>query len=465
MTSAPVVLLNCVGLTRRWLPHAPRLSALAKAGAVHSLKETLPAVTCATQASMLTGRPPREHGIVANGWLYPDTREVRFWQQSNSLLEAEPIYVTLRRLRAAHGRPFTCAKLFWWFNQGAKVDVSLTPKPHYACDGSKVFGISGTPEGLTDEIQRSIGAFPFHTFWGPKAGKGCTEWIARASAWILERHRCDLTLVYLPYLDYDPQRFGPSGCDMAKLVAELDNACEPLLDACRRQGARVWVVSEYGHCDVEAPVYLNREFRKRGLLSVRRGPFGEMLDTFESRAIAVCDHQIAHIYVRDVADVGLARDAAASTPGVAEVLVGNERARIELDHPRSGQLIALSDKHRWFAYPYWLDDKLAPDFARTVDIHRKPGFDPCEMFFDPNLKWPMLRAARRLVQKKLGFRMRMDVIGLDASIVKGSHGLPADDALDRPILIVDEPTFAPSSDACITEVQSMLLHSLAGEGT
>lgn len=424
------------------------------------MHEALPAVTCTAQASFLTGKSPQDHGIVANGWLYPDTREVRFWQQSNSLLGAEPLYVTLRRLRASQGRRFTCAKLFWWFNQGAAVDVSLTPKPHYGCDGGKVFDISGTPDGLGERVQRELGPFPFHTFWGPKAGRGCTEWIARSAAWIMEQHRPDLTLVYLPHLDYDPQRYGPSGCDMPRLVAQLDDACQPILDVCHRLGARVWVVSEYGHCDVDEPVYLNRVLREQGLLTVRRGPFGEMLDTFDSRAFAVCDHQIAHVYVRDASDMPRARDVVLATPGVAKVYSAEERAQIELDHPRSGQIVAFSEARRWFAYPFWLDDRRAPDFARTVDIHRKPGFDPCEMFFDPRLKRPMLRVLRRLLQKKLGFRTRMDVIGLDASIVRGSHGLRAADALDRPLLVVDDPSLAPSATPRCTDVYGMIVHAL-----
>src|SRR5204863_8399028 len=223
----PLVLINAVGLTPRLLPHAPRLAKLAAAGWMRPLREVLPAVTCTAQASILTGKSPQEHGIVGNGWLYRDTGEVRFWQQSNRLIEAEPIYTTLRR--TLWGR-FKCAKLFWRFNQGADVEISVTPKPHYGVDGNKVFGIHGTPEGLTEKLQRELGPFPFHTFWGPMAGLPCTQWIARCAAKIIQEHQPNLTLVYLPHLDYDPQRFGPEGCDMAKLVGELDTACGTILD-------------------------------------------------------------------------------------------------------------------------------------------------------------------------------------------------------------------------------------------
>src|SRR2546421_2725961 len=188
---APLVLVNAVGLPRRLLPYAPRLSALAKAGWCVSLRETVPAVTCTAQAAMLTGQTADRHGIVGNGWLWRDTGEVRFWQQANRLLQAEPLYQTARRWTRERGQSFRCAKLFWWFNQGAAVDFSVTPKPYYAADGNKVFGIAGTPEGLTSRLERALGPFPFRTFWGPAAGLPCTNWIARCAAEVLARERPD----------------------------------------------------------------------------------------------------------------------------------------------------------------------------------------------------------------------------------------------------------------------------------
>src|SRR4051794_17880088 len=197
---------------------APRLKALAESGWRRGLREVVPAVTCTAQATLLTGLPPQGHGIVGNGWYFRDTGEVRFWQQSNALIQAEPIYVTARRLAVEQGRDFRAAKLFWWFNQGAAVEFSVTPKPYYGADGNKAFGISGTPDGLTDRLERELGPFPFRTFWGPGAGLPCTEWIARSAAVLLSRERPDLTLVYLPHLDYDPQRFGPSRSDLPRLL-------------------------------------------------------------------------------------------------------------------------------------------------------------------------------------------------------------------------------------------------------
>ena len=218
----------------------------------------MPAVTCTAQATLLTGKSPEEHGIVGNGWLFRETREIRFWQQSNSLLQAEPLYVTARRRAHERGRSFRAAKLFWWFNQGAAVDISVTPKPYYGADGNKVFGITGTPEGLTDRLERQLGKFPFPSFWGPTAGLPCSQWIARAAADVFGRERPNLTLVYLPHLDYDPQRFGPGAATWPGWSASLMRPVLSLLEAARHAGARVWVVSEYGHCDVRKPILLNR---------------------------------------------------------------------------------------------------------------------------------------------------------------------------------------------------------------
>jgi predicted AlkP superfamily pyrophosphatase or phosphodiesterase len=452
-----LVLVNAVGLTSRWLQHAPRLRALAESGWLRRLRDVVPAVTCTAQATLLTGQLPDRHGIVGNGWLFRDTGEVRFWQQSNRLIQSELLYRTAKRRAAVQGKSFRCAKLFWWFNQGADVQWSVTPKPWYGADGNKFFGIHGNPPGLTERLEAKLGPFPFHTFWGPKAGLPCTQWIALCAVEMVRTERPDLTLVYLPHLDYDPQRFGVESCDMPRLIRELDDACVPLLDVARETGARVWIVSEYGHVTVSRAILPNRALRQAGLLSARPGPFGETLDTFESRAFAVCDHQLAHVYVRDAGDLPRAREVVGALPGVDRVFAGDERAELNLVHERSGELIALAARDSWLAYPFWLDDRQAPDYARTVDIHRKPGYDPCELFFDPRLWWPMGRAAGRLLQKKLGFRYRMDVIPLDVTLVRGSHGLRAATPDDQPLLIGDGPP-PPLDELPMTAVRDLVLN-------
>jgi predicted AlkP superfamily pyrophosphatase or phosphodiesterase len=310
---AKVCVLNVVGLTPKLLAHAPRISAVGKA---QPWRGPIPAVTCTAQATMLTGMAPAQHGIVGNGWLFRDTGEVRLWQQSNALIQGEPLYAGVKT-----------AKMFWWFNQGAPVEWYATPKPHYGSDGSKQFGIIDRT-GCSLEAQ--LGPFPFPSFWGPKAGLPSSDWIARASALVLRKNQPDLTLVYLPHLDYDYQRVGPGN---PARVAEVDACAGLVIDAAREIGAKVVVVSEYGLVPVSRPVYLNRALRKMGWVAVRDGPYGEMLETFESRAFAVVDHQVAHLYVRNV-PVDVVRKTVESLEGVDRVV---EPREVELDHPRSGE--------------------------------------------------------------------------------------------------------------------------------
>ncbi len=459
LTMQPLVILNTVGLTTKHLRHAPRLSALAEAGWSRPLREITPALTCSAQASMLTGKLPQEHGVVGNGWLFRDTMEVRFWQQSNRLLQAEPVYATAKRRAKERNLPFRSAKLFWWFNQGASVDVSVTPKPHYGADGNKAFDILSSPDEWTTRLKRKIGDFPFQNFWGPMAGLPATAWIARCAAEVLSSDPPQLTFVYLPHLDYETQKLGPDRCDWPKLVGELDAACAPLLDQAKAVGTAVWVVNEYTHLQVDLPIYLNRVLRKAGWLETRPGPFGETMELYASRAFAVCDHQIAHVYVNDPADLPQLRELLQQQQGIDRMFVGEERAEIGLNHRRAGDLIALSKPNAWFAYPFWLDDRLAPDYARCVDIHRKPGYDPCELFFDPQLLWPQGRALRRLIQKKLGFRTLFDLIPLDASLVKGSHGLPVECAADQPVMIGEGPA-PPQAALRQTDLRDLILARL-----
>ncbi len=390
-----VCVICAVGLTPELAAHAARVSAVGKP---KPLRGVFPAVTATAQATLLSGAPPSQHGVVANGWLYRDTREVRFWQQSNALIDAPSrIYDGVRT-----------AKMFWWFNQGAAVEWYVTPKPHYGSDGSKVFDIIDRT-GL--ELEDAVGKFPFPSFWGPMAGLPSSRWIADASARVLRENQPDLSLVYLPHLDYDHQRNGPG--DPAR-VAELDACVGTVLDAAAAIDAIPVIVSEYGIVPVSRPVHVNQVLRKAGWLTVREGPFGEMLDTFESRAFAVSDHQIAHVYVQGVEPAVVLRELE-GVPGIDSVAAPGD---VGLDHPRSGELVAIASDDAWFTYDYWLEPSAAPDFAHTVDIHRKPGFDPCEL-----LMGSRARAALRLIQKTLGFRYRMDVVRLEPEAIRGSHGL------------------------------------------
>ena len=449
--------LNVVGLTESLLgPHTPHLNAFRDSGALAHIAPALPAVTCTAQSTYLTGKTASAHGIVANGWYNRELAEVQFWKQSNHLVTAPKIWETLR----AQSPSFTCAKMFWWYNMYSSADWSVTPRPMYPADGRKFFDIYAWPSVVRDELKRDLGEFPFPGFWGPVAGvdslqgkADCvTRWIAESAKWIEEKQRPTLNLVYLPHLDYNLQRFGPNDPRIAKDLGEMDAIAGDLIGFFQKRGVRVLILSEYGITPVDTPVHLNRLFREQGWITVKEELGLELLDCGNSRAFAVADHQLAHIYVNDRAIESKARDLLERTPGVAQVLGAAEKKAAGLDHARAGDLVAVAAENAWFTYYYWMDDARAPDFARCVDIHRKPGYDPVELFFDPAIPAVKLKVLWRLLQKKLGFRMLMDVIPLDASLVKGSHGCRPKNRADWPVLLSDERSFLSKPQLDSTEV-------------
>jgi predicted AlkP superfamily pyrophosphatase or phosphodiesterase len=455
----PVVVLDVAGLTPRLLDHMPRLTRLATAGFQATLGTVLPAVTCSVQASLLTGETPAGHGIVGNGWYFRDLGEVLLWRQHHALVGGEKVWQAARRRHPG----YTVANICWWYAMGADVNWTVTPRPVYHADGRKDPDCYTDPPELHDRLTANLGTFPLFSYWGANAGLASSEWICRAAEQIMADHDPDLTLVYVPHLDYDLQRYGPSAPQAAVAAAELDVTLGPLLDAAAARAATVVVLSEYGITGVSRPVDINRMLRAEGLLRVYTQAGMEYLDPWTSRAFAVADHQIAHVYVRDPADVATVGKLCASLPGVAEVLDTGAQAGYGLDHPRSGELVLVAEPEAWFTYYYWLDDAAAPDFARLVEIHRKPGYDPAELFFDP--AGPLAakgRAGLALLRKKLGMRYLMNVVGLDAGAraVAGSHGRLPRNQRDAPVLICSDPAAArPTIDA--TEVKDLLLR-LAG---
>jgi predicted AlkP superfamily pyrophosphatase or phosphodiesterase len=449
-----VAVIDIVGLTPALLAHMPRVAAVARDGWQAPLGTVLPAVTCSVQSTFLTGVPPRDHGIVGNGWWFRELSEIWLWRQSNRLVGGEKLWDAARRELA---RPVTCANLFWWYAMGSTVNTTVTPRPVYYADGKKAPGIYAHPASAGTDLVKHLGEFPLFDFWGPRAGLPSSAWIARAARRVFDAQHPDLLLVYLPHLDYDLQRFGGSGLEAQRAAAALDPVAGELIDHLRSAGATVVVVSEYGITDVSRPVHLNRRLREAGLLEVATNDAGELLDTFASRAFAVADHQIAHVYVTDPGALAPAREALQGLAGVAELLDADGKRAAALDHPRAGDLVAIAEPDAWFTYYYWLDDACAPDFAPTVEIHRKPGYDPAELLFADGAA--KARAALRLAQKALGFRYVMDVIPLDGARVRGSHGrLPARDA-DGPVLLCSDPRFARERIAA-TEVSRLVLDLL-----
>ncbi|MEV8536627.1 nucleotide pyrophosphatase/phosphodiesterase family protein [Streptomyces sp. NPDC051211] len=452
----PLLVLDVVGLTPRLLAHMPHLAELAGSGSSAPLGTVLPAVTCSAQATFLTGAPPSEHGIVGNGWYFRDLGEVLLWRQHNGLVGGDKIWDAARRSHPG----YTVANICWWYAMGADTDITVTPRPVYYADGRKEPDCYTRPAALHGELTERLGTFPLFHYWGPNAGLVSSQWIIDATRHVMATRSPDLTLCYLPHLDYDLQRFGPDDPRSHRAAAELDRALAPLLADARRAGRTVLALSEYGITRVSRPVDINRALRRAGLLEVHVQDGMEYLDAPASRAFAVADHQIAHVYVRRPEDLQAARNALRELPGVAELLDDAGKKEHGLDHPRSGELVAVAEPDAWFTYYYWLDDARAPDFARHVEIHRKPGYDPAELFMDPLDPYVKVRAARALARKKLGMRYRMAVVPLDPSPVRGSHGrLPADE-VDGPLLICSVPG-AVAGPVEATGVKPLLLR-LAG---
>ncbi len=430
MAHSTAVLL-VVGLNRDLLAHAPRLRAFAEKGTVRTLRPVLPAVTCSVQASMLTGLPPREHGIVGNGWFDRDLADVQFWKQSNRLVHGEKVWETARKRDPS----VTCAKMFWWYNMYSTADFSVTPRPMYKADGRKIPDCYSEPPNLRDELQERFGRFPLFQFWGPMAGIASSRWIADASMFVHQRHDPTLTLIYLPHLDYALQKLGPAHAAVPSAVAQIDAVCGDLLDHFAGRGVRVILLSEYGIDPVRDAVHVNRVLREAGGLRVREEDGLELLDAGASEAFVVADHQVAHVYVKDPGAASRWAGVCREIPGVEQVLDRAAQAAQGIDHARAGELVLIAEPDRWFSYYYWLEDARAPDFARTVDIHRKPGYDPVELFIDPKLSLPKLRIAWKLARRKAGMRNLLDVIPLDASLVRGSHGRIDQPPGSRPVLI------------------------------
>lgn len=457
--------INVVGLSDSCLgSKTPRLNEFIARKRKATISPAFPAVTCTAQSNYVTGKTPGEHGIVGNGWYNREMAEVQFWKQSNHIVHGPKIW---DELRASDPR-FTCAKLFWWYNMYATADFSITPRPMYPADGRKVFDIYTHPFSIRTEIKQDLGEFPFPAFWGPAAGmKGKFEpdqvsrWIAESAKWIENKYQPTLSLVYLPHLDYNLQRLGPAHPEVQNDFARIDQIVGDLILFFESRSIEVIVLSEYGISPVSHPIHLNRIFREKGWVAIKEELGLELLDAGASRAFAVADHQVAHVYVNDPSLTGPVRDLLEKTSGIDQVLGLEEKRTAGIDHARAGDLIAIAQPNAWFSYYYWKDDARAPDFARTVDIHRKPGYDPVELFLDPAIKLPMLKIGTRLLKKKLGFRMLMDVIPLDAGLVKGSHGRIPADQREFPLLIAN-PNLIAQDTLISTDPYHVIKRSVLG---
>jgi predicted AlkP superfamily pyrophosphatase or phosphodiesterase len=465
----PTAIILVVGLNPSLIgDDCPRISAFVKSGHLRRLKPVLPAVTTTVQSSMLTGLLPSQHGIVANGWYSREMAEVQFWKQSNALVQGEKVWETARKRDAS----VTTLNMFWWYNMYSSANWSVTPRPMYKADGRKIPDCYSHPPELRDELQAELGPFPLFHFWGPGSSIRSSKWIADATKIVHAKKKPTLTLLYLPHLDYALQQHGDdanvgtsrAGTHAGSALAEIDGVVGGLLDYFAQRGSRVMLVSEYGIENVDDSIHINRHLREAGWLRVREEQGLEILDAGASEAFAVADHQVAHVYAsRGLPTMSRLAALCRSIPGVEQVLDKHDQVAAGIAHERSGDLVLVAEPRKWFSYDYWLDGAKAPDFARTVDIHRKPGYDPLELFIDPKIKLPKLKLAWRLFQRKLLHqRALLDIIPLDTKLVRGSHGRVEQPPGMMPV-IVSQRALPEQEVLPCTLVRDLILESLFEE--
>jgi hypothetical protein len=429
-----IILLSIPGLRAHDLSAMPNLSQLTSGGDRATLVPSFPCVTWPVQANMLTGTLPAEHGVVANGFYWRDKHEVEMWTAWNDKIQRPQIWDLLHQ----HDSGLKSAVWFPMLSKGCGADYICMPAPIHNPDGSESLWCYTKPVELYGTLRDTLGHFPLMNFWGPLANIKSTAWIADSAGWAMQRFRPNFFYVYLPHLDYAAQKTGPDSPQAQAAVKELDDVLAKLVAAAARayEGQNlVWLVaSEYVITPVDHVTYPNRVLRQAGLLTVKDDG-GELIDFATTPAWALVDHQFSHVFVKDHDSATISRvvELFGKQRGIADVVIGDERREYSLDHERAGDVVLISTPDSWQAYYYWLDEAQAPKFARTVDIHNKPGYDPVELHFDFATK----------------------SIPLDATLIKGSHGAPAATDAQRGVILSSQRGMfieQPMSDTDICEL-------------
>jgi predicted AlkP superfamily pyrophosphatase or phosphodiesterase len=446
MSRRRVIVLDVVGLhpdhfaDPAGLPH---LAALAGKGRLHRIKPVFPAVTLPVQAALTTGVYPQQNGIVANGFYSRQFFTVSFWEQAASLVQHERIWDYLHRKRPG----LTTAVLFMQNTLHADCGCIVTPRPMHTDEGLLPWCYS-KPVGFYEELSAEIGPFNLMHYWGPMASIESSRWIARAAVKTMERIRPDLMFVYLPHLDYCMQKVGPDAAVVRDELLQVDAEVGRIVQGVDALGLRdetiFVVVSEYAFQQVQGDIALNLILREHGLLATRTIAGRDYVDLELSPAFAMVDHQVAHIYLQPGYEKRV-RQVLERIDGIDFLLAREGKRRFHADHAGSGDIIAVSARNRWFSYYWWDDRAREPDFAGHVDIHRKPGYDPLELFLEPG--------SRRISQ--------------DTGLIRGSHGYPPLASLDDvPLLLSgDLPAGLQAlnrEEPDITAVSALLAELLAG---
>ena len=406
-----IIVIDVVGLEYEHLKSGliPNISALADDGESAKMEPVFPAVTCTVQASILSGKYPTEHGIIANGLYNRSSHSVSFWEQPSALVQCDRVWDTLKqkkKLSSYLSWDVKTAVLFFQNTMYANSDVIVTPRPLHMGDGKMIQWCYSKPVGYYEDMKRTLGEFNLATYWGPLASPMSSEWIGKAAEYTLEKSRPNLMFVYIPHIDYSAQRFGKKSSQVRDDLKKADNIIGSIVEKTSKLGIKdeteFLILSEYAFNDVSDSIPLNVKLRDAGLLDIRTIGEKEYVDFEFSKAFAMVDHQVAHVYVKD-GFVDKTQRVLEDLQGVDRVLSKEKKKELKIDHERSGEIIAISTKDRWFSYYWWHDAQKAPPFAGTVDIHRKPGYDPLELFFD----------------------RERNSIPFETNLIKGSHGRPS----------------------------------------
>jgi predicted AlkP superfamily pyrophosphatase or phosphodiesterase len=420
-----VIIIDIVGLEKRHISEdlTPNICKISRGGETRNLETVFPAVTCTVQSSLLSGTYPEVHGIISNGLFDKQNYAVSFWEQSSNLVQADRIWDTLKM----SGSSYKTAVLFWQNTMYSNADIVLTPRPLHL-DESMIMWCYSKPPGFYEKIAEKIGKFDLTSYWGPFTSRKSSEWIEQATELVLENERPNFLFTYIPHLDYSFQKNGTSYNNLKDDLKFVDDLVGRLIKKVSDLGiiedTQFIIFSEYGFTNVCSDIPLNTILRENDVLSVRGIEGLEYLDLEYSKAFAMVDHQVAHIYIKENYRNSV-RKILEGIKGVDLILDDELKQRFRINHVRSGDLIAVSDKDKWFSYYWWYEPLKAPSFARKVDIHRKPGYDPVELFFDPTTK----------------------SIPLNGKLIKGSHGRLSSQHESGPVYVSNMKNIPKTNDA------------------
>ncbi len=419
-----IIVIDIVGLEKKHIVEnlTPNIFNISQIGETRNIETVFPAVTCTVQNSLLSGSYPEIHGIISNGLYDRKHYGVSFWEQSSNLVQADRIWDAVKM----RGTGLKTAVLFWQNTMYSNADIVLTPRPLHM-DDRMIMWCYSKPPGFYEKLFQKIGKFDLSWYWGPFASKKSSEWIELATEFVLEYERPNFLFTYIPHLDYAFQRNGTSYKNIKDDLKFVDDLVGRLIKKATDIGiiedTQFIIFSEYGFTNVNSDISLNTILRENDLLSVREIEGIEYLDLEYSKAFAMVDHQVAHIYFKENYGKSV-RKILEGIKGVDMILDNELKQQLRINHPRSGDLIAVSNTDKWFSYYWWFDPAKSPSFAKKVDIHRKPGYDPVELFFDPNTK----------------------SIPFDGKLVKGSHGrLPSQDE-SMPVYVSNKKNIAGTND-------------------